>query len=46
MGQAEGDEDELLQDAVSERRPNSRLSCQIDLDDSTDGIIVEIAPEQ
>ncbi len=46
VGEAEGDEDELLQDAVSERRPNSRLSCQIDVDDSTDGIAVEIAPEQ
>jgi len=46
VGQAEGDEDEMLEDAVSERRRSSRLSCQIDLDDSTDGIIVEIAPEQ
>ena len=46
VGGAEGDEDELLQDTVSPRRANSRLSCQIDLDDSTDGLIVEIAPEQ
>jgi 2Fe-2S ferredoxin len=45
-GEMDEMEDEMLQDAISERRPTSRLSCQIELGDDTDGIIVEIAPEQ
>ncbi|HEX2763416.1 MAG TPA: 2Fe-2S iron-sulfur cluster-binding protein [Allosphingosinicella sp.] len=38
------DEDDLL-DSSSERRPNSRLSCQIELDQALDGLRVTIAPE-
>jgi 2Fe-2S ferredoxin len=39
-------EDEMLEDAVAERRPSSRLSCQIILTDDLDGLAVEVAPEQ
>lgn len=45
-GEVDEMEEEMLQDTVSERRPTSRLSCQIELGGDTDGIIVEIAPEQ
>lgn len=38
------DEDDLL-DASDHRTENSRLSCQIELDDSLDGLRVTIAPE-
>ena len=37
------DEDDLL-DSSSHRRPNSRLSCQIDLRPELDGLRVTIAP--
>ena len=39
------DEDDLL-DALEHRRANSRLSCQIELHDSLDGIAVTIGPEE
>jgi len=38
------DEDDLL-DSSSHRRPNSRLSCQIEFDAALDGLAVAIAPE-
>jgi 2Fe-2S ferredoxin len=41
-----GDEDELLDCVVSERRPDSRLSCQLVMDDSLDGMVVELPAEQ
>lgn len=41
---ASEDEDDLL-DSSDYRAPNSRLSCQISLDDRLDGLIVEVAPE-
>lgn len=37
------DEEELL-DVSANRRPNSRLSCQIPFSDALDGLRVEIAP--
>lgn len=44
---AAGDfEDEMLDDATSERRPTSRLSCQIRMTDALDGLEVEIPPSQ
>ena len=46
VGSAKDFEDEMLEDAEAERRPNSRLSCQITLADDLDGITVEIAPKQ
>ena len=38
------DEDDLL-DTSDHRRPNSRLSCQIEYDEALDGLKVQIAPE-
>jgi 2Fe-2S ferredoxin len=40
----QGDEDDLL-DSSSHRRPNSRLSCQIEFGETLDGLRVQIAPE-
>ena len=42
----ESSEDEMLEAVESERRDNSRLSCQIKADSEIDGIVVRIAPEQ
>ncbi|HEX5183330.1 MAG TPA: 2Fe-2S iron-sulfur cluster-binding protein [Allosphingosinicella sp.] len=39
-----GDEDDLL-DTSDHRRPNSRLSCQIEYGEALDGLRVQIAPE-
>jgi ferredoxin, 2Fe-2S len=39
-------EDDMLEGTASERRPNSRLSCQLRIGDAIDGIAVTIAPEQ
>ena len=36
-------EDSMLE-AATERRPNSRLTCQIPMTDELDGLIVEVAP--
>ena len=41
----EDDEEELL-DALEHRRPNSRLSCQIQLNGGLDGIAVTVGPEE
>ncbi|OAN58454.1 2Fe-2S iron-sulfur cluster-binding protein [Sphingomonas sp. TDK1] len=38
------DEDALL-DGAEQRRPTSRLSCQIALGPALDGLVVEIAPD-
>lgn len=45
-GPADDFEDEMLDDAAAERKPNSRLSCQIRMTDELDGLEIEIAPEQ
>lgn len=45
-GTAEDFEDEMLDDTVSERKANSRLSCQIRMTDELDGLEVTIAMEQ
>lgn len=39
-------EDEMLDDAESPRAANSRLSCQIRMSQSLDGLSVTVAPEQ
>ena len=40
------DEDEMLEAAASERLPNSRLSCQIELTDELDGLVVRLPEAQ
>jgi 2Fe-2S ferredoxin len=39
-------EDDMLELGVSERRPSSRLGCQIELTDDHDGLTVDIPPVQ
>lgn len=39
-------EEDLLDLAVTERRPGSRLSCQIVVTEELDGLTVEIPPDQ
>ena len=45
-GPAEDFEDEMLDDAASDRASNSRLSCQIRMTAELDGLEIDIAPEQ
>jgi 2Fe-2S ferredoxin len=40
------DEDEMLEAAASERLPTSRLSCQIELTDELDGLVVRLPEAQ
>lgn len=46
VGPAEDFEEEILQDAVTPAAGNSRLSCQIRLDDRHDGLRLTVAAEQ
>jgi 2Fe-2S ferredoxin len=46
VGPPQDMEEDLLDMAVSERRPGSRLSCQIRVTGALDGLTVEIPPEQ
>jgi 2Fe-2S ferredoxin len=46
VGRAEGTEAEMLESAAAQTRPNSRLSCQIAIDDSLDGLVVRLPPTQ
>lgn len=39
-------EDDMLDGALAERRPESRLSCQLTVCSELDGLTVEVAPEQ
>ena len=41
-----GDEDALLDGAAAERRPNSRLSCQIKLAADLDGLVLNLPDRQ
>ncbi|TFB75414.1 (2Fe-2S)-binding protein [Cryobacterium glaciale] len=45
-GRADDFEDEMLDDTVADRKPNSRLSCQIRMTAALDGLEADIAPEQ
>lgn len=45
-GLASEEEDEMLEGALAERLPNSRLSCQIILGPDLDGLQVTVAPQQ
>jgi ferredoxin, 2Fe-2S len=38
-------EDSML-DAAFERRPNSRLTCQIEMNDGLDGIVIHVADNE
>ncbi|MEV8515203.1 2Fe-2S iron-sulfur cluster-binding protein [Dactylosporangium sp. NPDC051484] len=40
------EEDEMLGEAAAERRPNSRLSCQIRITEELDGLVLEVPEEQ
>jgi 2Fe-2S ferredoxin len=40
------DEAAMLEMTAAERRPNSRLSCQITLDDTHDGLVIELPATQ
>ena len=40
------DEDEMLDAAASERLPTSRVSCQIELSDELDGLVVRLPETQ
>jgi 2Fe-2S ferredoxin len=46
VGEAVDMEDDMLDGALAERRPESRLSCQLKVSDELDGLTVEVAPEQ
>jgi 2Fe-2S ferredoxin len=43
---AEEPEEEMLTVTAAPRKPNSRLSCQIPVTDSLDGLIVHLPPTQ
>lgn len=45
-GAASAGEEEMMEAVAAERRPNSRLSCQIKATPELDGAVVRIAPEQ
>ena len=40
------EEDALLDGAAAERRPNSRLSCQISVTQALDGLVVQLPERQ
>ena len=40
------DEDELLDGTASERLPNSRLSCQIEMTAELDGLVLRLPQRQ
>ena len=39
-------EEDLLEMGVSDRRPGSRLSCQIKVSSELDGLTVDVAPQE
>ena len=45
-GPSSTDEDQLLEQAAAEVRPSSRLSCQINMTDELDGLIVHLPENQ
>lgn len=40
------DEDEMLADTACERKPNSRLACQLSASDELDGLVLELPEAQ
>jgi ferredoxin, 2Fe-2S len=45
-GPAKQDETDILEGVAAERKENSRLSCQIDMTDALDGLIVHLPENQ
>jgi len=45
-GPSSGDEGDLLEGVSSERKPNSRLSCQIVMSADLDGLVVRLPESQ
>ena len=45
-GPSSTDEDQLLEQAAAEVRPSSRLSCQINMTEELDGLIVHLPENQ
>lgn len=45
-GPASQDEQDMLENAAAEVRPNSRLSCQIVMDETLDGLVVKTPEAQ
>jgi 2Fe-2S ferredoxin len=45
-GPASHEENELLESAASEVKPTSRLSCQIEMTDALDGLVVHMPETQ
>lgn len=43
---SEEDEQEMLNEVASERKPTSRLSCQIEVTEDLDGLIVTVPDNQ
>lgn len=46
VGIAAAHEDEMLEGVAAERRPNSRLSCQIKINESLDGLVLRLPDRQ
>ena len=48
MGRLDGiqDMEDAMLDSAQARQPNSRLSCQIEVSDAIDGLIVQVAPNE
>ena len=40
------DEDAMLEEAAAPRKPTSRLSCQVELTDDLDGLVLHLPEEQ
>lgn len=46
VGIATADEEEMLEGVAAERLPNSRLSCQIKINDALDGVVLQLPDRQ
>jgi len=46
LPEPEDDEDEMLDSAAVDREPNSRLSCQIEVTEELDGMVVQLPETQ
>lgn len=46
VGEPDEDEDEMLDGTAAERLSASRLSCQLEVADNMDGMVVRTPPEQ